>query len=145
MELTFVEEEIPKIVRQGGTGREAEKWEEGLSPLKSANMKGKSYRVWTFNTRNSAQSRMTTVRARLNKVSPADNFQLKVRPVPDSDDFGVYAQYDGTFTPEQMADNARRHQERSERTKKSRTPTVAAVPNGTAKERVAAAHKAKAS
>lgn len=143
MDITLIEEAIPKIVRQGGTGREAEKWEEGLAPLKGKEMAGKSYRVFSAPLKSSVQSRMNTMRGRLNKVAPTDNFEMKVRPVPDTNDFGLYVQYNGTFTPEQLAEIARKRSERSERTKASKP--LAAVPNGTAKERVAAAHKAKAS
>ena len=34
MELAFIEEAIPKIVRAGGSGREAEPWEQHIAPLR---------------------------------------------------------------------------------------------------------------
>jgi hypothetical protein len=143
MELVFVEEEIPKIVRKGGSGREAEKWEEHLAPAKTPSKAGKSYCLWTYDKRTSAVSRMSSVRARLTSVTPKDNWELKVRPRPNSSEFGVYVQYNGTFTPAQMAENAQKREERSARTLASRKPTV--VTDSTAKERVAAARQAKAS
>jgi hypothetical protein len=141
VELTFVKEEIPKIVRTGGSGREAEPWETHLAPIKE--QAGQSFRVWTYDKRSGAQGRVTTVRDRLTKVTPQDNWTIKVRPVGEQ--FGVYVQYNGTFTPEQMAENAKKRQERSERTKASRPASgeVAPTTGGgkTAKERVADAHK----
>jgi hypothetical protein len=142
VELTFVEEEIPKIVRQGGSGREAEQWENHLAPLKSDKMAGKSYRVWTYEKRTSAMSRMSTVRDRLNKVTPQDNYEIKVRPVDGQ--YGVYVQYNGTFTPAQMEENARKRQERSTRTiaaRQAKVEPIAADDGKTAKERVADARK----
>lgn len=136
MELTFTREDIPKITRAGGSGREPEKWEEHLSPVKDT--AGVSFRVWTYEKRTSAVSRMSAVRDRLSKAVPQENWKLAVRPVyrvgdgdeatyatakPDGESvehFGVYVQFDGLYTPEQMIENARLHQERSERVKNSR-------------------------
>ena len=117
MELSFVEEEIPKIVRQGGSGREAEPWETHLAPLKGKDMASKSYRVWTYANKNSAPSHMNTVRDRLYKVTPQDNWDLKVRPVPNTDpvQYGLWVQYDGAYTPEQVIANAEARQKRSAR------------------------------
>jgi hypothetical protein len=154
VELTFVKEEIPKITRKGGSGREAEPWETHLAPVKET--PGESFRVWTYETRNSATSRLSTVRDRLTKATPQDNWDLKVRPVSDyrgptgdvGEGFAVYVQYNGMYTPEQIAENAKKRQERSDRTKAARKPVVASEPatEQTAKERVAeAASKRKAS
>jgi hypothetical protein len=176
MELNFIEEEVPKITRVGGAGREAEPWEEHIAPLKEADRAGKSFRVWTYGKRTSAVSRMSSVRDRLTKAVPEENWSLAVRPVPGTEDavepegtvdsegnsiagqsatqHGVYVQYNGQFTPEEVAANAQAHQERSERVKAARaasaekasTEPIAETtdaPTPTAKERVAAA-KAKA-
>ncbi len=176
MDLNFIEEEIPKITRAGGSGREAEPWETHLAPLKDDDKSGKDFRVWTYGKRASAVSRMSSVRERLTKVVPAENWTLAVRPVPGTESavhpagtmdgetdisgqsatqFGVYVSYAGVFTDEQVAENAKKHQERSDRVKAARakasengapqaeaeSPATAEEP--TAKERVAAA-RAKA-
>lgn len=187
MELNFIEEEVPKITRVGGAGREAEPWELHIAPLKAEDRAGKSFRVWTYGKRTSAVSRMSSVRDRLTKAVPAENWALAVRPVPGTESavepegatneagedisgqsatqHGVYVQYDGVFTPEQIAKNAEDHKIRSERVRAARAATQAkaatdaeaggstepiatdseGTPTGepTAKERVAAA-KAKA-
>lgn len=177
MELNFIEEEVPKITRVGGAGREAEPWEEHIAPLKEADRAGKSFRVWTYGKRTSAVSRMSSVRDRLTKAVPEENWALAVRPVPGTEDavepagavneagedisgqsatqHGVYVQYNGTFTADEIAANAKAHAERSERVKAARAATQAKAETGpiaedstdtttsTAKERVAAA-KAKA-
>lgn len=140
MELTFTKEAIPKITRATGSGREPEKWEEHLAPAKET--PNESFRVWTYDKRTSAVSRMSAVRDRLTKAVPGENWTLAVRPIPGTEDavhpdgttdkdgndisgtsatqYGVYVAYVGTFTPEQIAENARLHQERSERVKASR-------------------------
>jgi ribosomal protein S18 len=165
MELDFIEEDIPKIARVGGAGREPEKWEDHIAPLKADDRAGKSFRVWTYEKRASAVSRMSSVRDRLTKAVPQENWQLAVRPVPNAEpeQFGVYVSYAGQFTPEQITENARKHQERSERVKAARAATAAnateptadtaeptgdtatepGTPEPTAKERVAQA-RAKA-
>lgn len=169
MELAFIEEEIPKIVRAGGSGREAEPWELHIAPLKEEDKAGKSFRVWTYSKRASAVSRMSSVRERLTKAVPHENWQLAVRPVPGTEtatnpdgtsamQYGVYVMYAGQFTPEQVVENAKKHQERSERVKAAREASAAKAasapasepdtepgePDGsgmTAKERVAAARE----
>lgn len=147
MELSFIEEEIPKISRAGGSGREPEKWEEHISPLKAEDRAGKSFRVWTYAIRPSAVSRMSSVRERLTKAVPSENWQLAVRPVPGTEDavhpdgttdkdgndiagtsaiqYGVYVSYQGTFTDEQVAENAVAHQARSDRVKAARAAAAA--------------------
>lgn len=147
MELDFVKEEIPKITRPGGSGREAEQWENHLAPLKEH--PGVGYRVWTYDKRTSAMSRVSNVRDRLTKAVPHENWQLVVRVTPDNPDaFGVYVAYHGVFTPEQMAENARKHQERSERTRKARAKSngngETSEDSPSPKERVKAAAAAKA-
>lgn len=159
MELDLIEEEVPKIVRLGGSGREPEKWEEHLTPLTES--PGKSFRVWTYDKKTSAVSRMSVVRNRLTLATPEAHWEIKVRQVPDSDQFGVYITYLGTFTDEQVQTNAAARAERSARTRSSRpsgdvaTPPVgdatpanngadaATQPAQTAKEKVAAARAAK--
>jgi hypothetical protein len=171
VELNFIEEEVPKITRVGGAGREAEPWEIHIAPLKEEGRAGKSFRVWTYGKRTSAVSRMSNVRDRLTKAVPTENWSLAVRPVPGTEDavdeagesatqHGVYVEFNGTFTPEEVAANATAHAERSARVKAARAATQAkgesngpiatdseGVPTDatepTAKERVAAA-KAKA-
>lgn len=153
MELTFVKEEIPKITRAGGSGREAEPWESHLAQLKDT--PGESYRVWTYDKRTSAVSRMSAVRDRLTKAVPEENWTLAVRPIPDTETFGVYVAYIGTYTPEEVQANAQAHAERSERVRAARakasengsTDAEASADGSTAeptaKEKVAAARAAR--
>lgn len=168
MELAFIEEEIPKITRVGGSGREPEPWETHIAPLKDTDKAGKSFRVWTYSKRPSAVSRMSSVRERLTTAVPAENWQLAVRPVPGTENavnedgtsvtqYGVYVMYAGAFTSEQVLNNARKHQERSDRVKAARLaaeaakaseptaptaePTDPSATEMTAKERVAAARE----
>lgn len=130
MELTFTREEIPKISRPGGSGREAEPWENHLAQLKDHT--GDSFRVWTYDKQTGAISRMTNVRDRLRKAVPHENWHLAVRPLDaDPNQFGVYVTYKGTFTPEQITDNARKHAERSARVKAARAK---AATNGSTTE-----------
>lgn len=127
MELDFIEEEIPKIARVGGAGREPEKWEDHIAPLKAEDRAGKSFRVWTYEKRPSAVSRMSSVRERLTKAVPSENWTLAVRPVPNTEpeQYGVYVEYSGTFTPEQVTENAQKHAERSARVKEARAKAEA--------------------
>ena len=153
MELNLVREEIPKITRAGGSGREAEPWENHLAELKDT--AGISYRIWDNEKRASAVSRMSGVRNRLTTAVPHEHWTLAVRPVPNSDParYGVYVAFEGTYTPEQVEENARKHKERSERVRASRAKRAegeageASAPDTadtapTPKERVAAANKA---
>lgn len=160
MELTFIEEEIPKINRAGGSGREAEKWEDHIAPLKAEDRAGKSFRVWTYDKRPSAVSRMSSVRERLTQAVPSENWQLAVRPVPGTEDavhpegatttikeddgtestvsiagqsatqYGVYVAYQGTFTDEEVAKNAADHKARSDRVKAARAAAQAKAAKG---------------
>lgn len=184
MELNFIEEEVPKITRVGGAGREAEPWENHIAPLKEEGRAGKSFRVWTYGKRTSAVSRMSSVRDRLTRAVPSENWTLAVRAVPGTETAvhpegatneagesiagqsatqqGVYVQFNGTFTDDEVAANAKAHAERSARVKAARKasaekgestepiatedgiePEASDTPQPTAKERVAAA-KAKA-
>jgi hypothetical protein len=149
MELDFIEESIPKITRVGGAGREPEKWEDHIAPLKAEDRAGKDFRVWTYSKRSSAISRMALIRNRLTKAVPHENWVIAVRPVPNVDgEFGVYVSYQGTYTAEEVHENARKHDERSARVKAARAKAeeteaeaLSTVPSDTptAKERVAAA------
>jgi hypothetical protein len=158
MELTFVKEELPKITRAGGSGREAEPWENHLAPLKET--PDQTFRVWTYDKRTSAISRSQSVRNRLTAAVPNENWRLAVRPVQVEgvEKFGVYVAFDGIFTAEEVAANAKAHQERSERVKAARAKSIAdkaAAENGAltneqivadreaAADRVAAARTAK--
>lgn len=147
MELAFIEEPIPKITRAGGSGREAEPWETHLAPLKEEDKAGKDFRVWTYDKRASAVSRMTSVRERLTKAVPGENWKLAVRPVPGTETavhpagtmdgetdisgtpatkHGVYVSFAGSFTPEQIVENAKKHAARSERVKAARAKAAEA-------------------
>lgn len=118
--LTFTPEAIPKITRIGGSGRTATEWENLLDPVRQ--QPGVSFRVWEYDKRQSAVSRLSSVRERLTKVVPHENWKMVVRLVPDSDPeiFGVYVEYIGVFTPEQIEENAKLHAERSARVRAAR-------------------------
>lgn len=142
MELTFVKEAIPTITRTGGSGREAEKWEEHLAPLKAEDMAGESFRVWTYDKKSGAISRMTSVRDRLNKAVPNENWKMAVRPLKvevdavdsegaptgektEAEKFGVYIAYKGVFTDEEIAKNKEEHAKRSARVLAAREKAAA--------------------
>ena len=146
VELNFIEEEVPKVTRAGGSGRGAEPWEQHLAPLKER--PDVSFRTWDYEKRPSAISRMTSVRDRLRKAVPQENWDLAVRQIPDSDRFGVYVTYKGTYTDEQVAENARKHQERSERVRATREAPASDEGDPTPltpTERVAQARRQRAS
>jgi len=151
MELELIREDVPKIERVGGSGREPEQWENHLAELRKH--PGQSFRVWTYENKSSALSRVATVGSRLRKVVPQEHWKLAVRGVV-AGQYGVYVTFVGLYTPEQMEENARKHKERSERVRASRAktngsssePVLVDPPTDTelsAKERVAAA-RAKA-
>lgn len=107
-DLSFVEEEIPTITRAGGSGAQPVEWEKLLAPLTEGDKAGKSFRVWQYEKKTGATSRVAAVRNRLTAFVPEQNWKIAVRAVPGSDPevFGVYVQYDGTFTPEEVAKRA---------------------------------------
>lgn len=163
MELTFTAvDEIPaKPTREGGPGAEPIKWEELLAPLKAPDKAGKPFLVWDYEKKTGAQSRISAVHNRLVANVPEEKWTLVNRPVPGSDPekHGVYVQFDGTYTPEEVLANATKRKERSDRIKAARkaaedarakvaaegetpaTPEAPKAANGSAAERVA---KAKA-
>lgn len=158
LNLTFIEEEMPKVVRKGGSGREPTHWEEALAPLKDS--PNKSFRVWTYEKQSSANSRSAVVRARLIDATPADDWALSVREVPAGDSkgqYGVYVIYKGVLDDAQIAARDALTKERSDRIKAAQAakaaeapvdvplPDVPEVPvNQSPKDRVAAAKAAQA-
>lgn len=150
-ELTFTPvAEIPKVTRTG-EGRAPIKWEDKLSPLKEK--QGQAFMVWTYVKKTGATSRVAAVRQRLFTATPTDNWTVQVGPVPNSDEFGVFIRYNGIYTDEEVAGNAKARAERSERIKQANAaakaadgavqadnPPVAATPA----EKVAAAKAANA-
>jgi hypothetical protein len=156
----IVFESIPEAPpRPPGKGREPVKWEDHLAPLESKLLNTPA-RLWAYENKAAATSRMSAVRSRLNTAVPQKNWELKVRPVPDTTLWGVYAVFHGDYTPEQVAENAAARQKRRDATVASRaaktangavTPTQAAgsPENGnpapmTPKEKLAAQAAAKA-
>lgn len=148
-DLTFIEEDIPTIVREGYT-RTPTKWEDLLAPLKEK--QGRSFRVWKYSKKSAGTSRVAAVRARFIEVTPEDNWTFAVRPIEDGNEageVGVYVRYNGQYTPEEVLANAQKRQERSDRIKTQRAaaanvtaPGEATAPPQTAVERVQAAKKA---
>jgi hypothetical protein len=132
-ELNFREAEIPAIVRTGGGGAAPIEWEVALAPLKGANMKNekgewKSVLVWDYEKETAAQSRISSLHKRLNQETPEDNWLIAKRVVPGSDPVrhGVYIQYQGTFTPEQVEANARKRADASQKRQATREAGKAA-------------------
>lgn len=111
---TLIFEDIPKAApRPPGKGRDPVAWETHMALLKEH--QGKSVRLWTYDEKGAAVSRMAGVRKRLTEATPADNWDMKVRPVPDTDPqkFGVYVVYNGIYSAEQVKENAALHEKRS--------------------------------
>lgn len=113
----IVFEDIPAAPpRPPGKGREPVKWEDHLTPLEPQ-LTEKPARLWTYEAKTGAVSRMSAIRQRLAEAAPHKNWEFKVRPVPDTTPqlHGVYAVFHGDFTPEQMQTNAKARQERRDR------------------------------
>lgn len=167
--LEIVFEDIPASPpRAPGKGREPVKWEEHLAPLKEAkNEDGtpRSARIWTYDEKSSATSRLASVSKRLADATPEDNWELKVREVPEGDakgKHGVYVAYHGTHSAEQVKVNADLRAKRSQAAKdrlakaaqeaasadggdtEGEVAPEAATPKQTAAQKVAAAKAAKA-
>lgn len=159
--LEFIYEEVPKLPpRAPGKGREPVKWEQHLTPLKHEDAVGKSARVWTYPEKSSATSRLASVSKRLSEVTPEDNWEMKVRPVPETDpvQHGVYVTYHGTYTAEEQKANAELRAKRSQAAKDRLAAAAnaqdgdtepeqvpeAATPKQTAAQKVAAAKASRA-
>jgi hypothetical protein len=150
-DVTFTKvDAIPAQIRATGEGREPIKWEDKLSPVKSS--PGEGFLAWQYVKKSAATSRVAAIRNRLFAATPADNWTLAVRPVPNSDPvlYGVYVQYNGTFTPDEQKQNAKVRQERSDKIKASRLAAQKAngaigaeEPVQTPAQRVAAAKAAQ--
>lgn len=157
----IVFEDIPDAPpRPPGKGREPVKWEEHLAPLQEKLLE-KPARLWAYENKTGAVSRMSAVRARLADAAPALHWEFKVRPVPGTTPqlHGVYAVFHGQHTPEQQLKNAQDRQTRRDRVKaanEARTATPTAEPTEgpaatapdtapaqTPKEKLAAQAKAK--
>jgi hypothetical protein len=150
-ELTFTPVEgIPEATRNV-EGRVAIAWEDKLAPLKSK--AGQAFVTWTYEKKSAATSRVAAIRNRLFSATPEDNWTLAVRAVPGSSPevFGVYVQYNGTYTADEVAANAKDRAERSAKIKAAREAAQAAsgavgeeASVATPAEKVAAARKAAA-
>jgi hypothetical protein len=117
----FTFEDIPDPApRPPGKGREPVKWEEHLAPMEGQ-LKEKPARLWSYDVKTGAVSRMSAVRQRLVEAAPHKNWEFKVRPIPNSNPseespqlYGVYAVFHGDHTPEQVLANAQERQKRRE-------------------------------
>jgi hypothetical protein len=130
LDIAFVEEAIPEAPpRTGGGARPAIAWESLLAPLKSPEKSGKSFRAWDYEKKSAATSRRATVTNRLIAVVPSENWTVAVRAIPKTDPerWGVYVQFNGTFTDEQVAAMAKARADRSAKIKASREATKAAA------------------
>jgi hypothetical protein len=126
-EIVF--EDIPAAPpRPPGKGREPVKWEEHLAPLETQ-LLNKPARLWQYEVKTGAVSRMSAVRQRLAEVVPEKHWEFKVRPVPNTDPqlFGVYAVFHGQNTPEQMLANAQDRQKRRDALASARAAKTADV------------------
>jgi hypothetical protein len=144
MELNFIEEDMPKVTREGGQGRAPVKWEDELAPLKDH--AGKSFRVWTYEKRTAATSRVQGVRTRLVTATPADNWTVAVRPiqVDGAEQFGVYVVFNGVYTDDEVAANAAKRDARSAKIKAQREAAAQSanvVDEATPAQKVAATRK----
>ena len=150
MDLNFIPEDIPTVVRVGGEGRKPVEWENELAPLKEH--QGRSFRVWTYGKRTAATSRAAAVRARLIAQTPSDNWTYAVREVTvdGTEQYGVYLRFNGVFTDDEVAANAAKRAERSAKIKAQKDakaaaePAVAAETAETPAQKVAKARRATA-
>lgn len=150
-EITFTPATIPDAVRSGGEGREPVKWEELLAPLKPK--VGEGFLAYQYTKKTAATSRVANIRKRLFNATPGDNWTIVVRPVPNSDPelYGVYVQFNGTYTAEEQAKRAQDRQERADKLRAAKAAAQAADgavgAEGTVEtpaQKVAAAKKAQA-
>jgi hypothetical protein len=144
-------EAIPAQSRAHGDGREKIRWEDKLAPLKAK--KGQGFLTWTYAKKSAATSRKAAISNRLFAETPKDNWTLAVRPVPNTDPetFGVYVQYNGEFTADEVTANAKLRADRAARTRGAAQAAQAATsaigaeaPVETPAQRVAAAKGAQA-
>lgn len=137
--ITMIVESAPAAPkREGGKGREPIKWDEVLDPVrKQVDDEGnpQTVRAWTYPSRNGANGRVATVRKYLRNSAPDLNYQFVTRQVPeglpDAGQFGVYVTFRGTYTPAQIAENAKAHKARSERVVTSQQAALAAEQSAT--------------
>jgi hypothetical protein len=128
---SIVLESIPDAPpRPPGKGREPVKWEEHLAPLESKLLETPA-RLWAYENKTGATSRMLAVRSRITAAAPHKNWEFKVRPVPNSDLHGVYAVYHGEFTPDEQLANAKGRAERAAKLAASRALGTSAAPTPT--------------
>lgn len=133
---SLVFEDIPDAPpRPPGKGREPVKWEEHLAPLE-AQLLNKPARLWAYEAKSGATSRMSAVRSRLNDAAPSKNWELKVRPIPNTDPqlYGVYAVFHGEYTPEQQLSNAQDRQKRRDAIAAAKERAQATSPDGASPE-----------
>ena len=148
MDLNFIPEDIPTVVRVGGEGRKPTEWENELAPLKEH--QGRSFRVWTYGKRTAATSRAAAVRARIIATTPSDNWTYAVREVEvdGHPQFGVYLRFNGNYSSDEVAANAAKRAERSAKIKAQREAKAASEPavaaESTPAEKVAAARRGRA-
>lgn len=149
-EINFTPATIPDAVRSGGEGREPVKWEELLAPLKPK--VGEGFLAYQYTKKTAATSRVANIRKRLFTATPGDNWTIVVRPVPNSDPelFGVYVQFNGTYTEEEQKQRAAQRQERAAKLQAAKAAAEAAdgavgaeASVETPAQRVAAARKAQ--
>jgi hypothetical protein len=144
--------------RPPGKGREPIKWEEHLAPLESRLLDSPA-RLWAYEVKTGAVSRMSAVRNRLYNAAPAKNWEFKVRPVPNTSPqlYGVYAVFHGDYTPDEQLKAAQARAGRRERVTKANAARTAVAgtqgateatesvpqeaPAQTPKERLAASRK----
>lgn len=132
---TLIQEDRPKVTRAGGSGREKTRWEEVLAPLKTKGRAGKDFRIWEYpdGKKDSANSRKSAVMDRLREAVPNEKWNIGIAPIPGDEDkpkdeqtFGVYVTFTaGDYTPEEIAANAKAHQEASDRVRNSRAAAKA--------------------
>ena len=155
-ELPFqlLSEDVPDVTRRGQIGREPVKWEQLLDPVRQAPPKPdgspQSFRLWTYDSKSKAAGRKGLVTKRLNEAVPQENWFLTAREVPGSDgkEFGVWAEFRGLFTDEELKTVQQKRAERNEKIRKAREAANEAnstVPDTTSSETgTSAASKVKA-
>jgi hypothetical protein len=124
----IVFESIPDApARPPGKGREPVAWESHLANVEDQLLE-KPARLWAYENKTGAVSRMSAVRSRLAEAAPAQNWEFKVRPVPNTEPqlHGVYAVFHGEHSPEAQLKNAQERQVRRDRVIKASAVRAAA-------------------
>lgn len=155
MELTFTwEAEIPKSSRTS-VGRSATEWEKHLNPVRASKLNKPPlvFKFWDkvdedgklIPAKSQAQSRVSSISARLRKVVPLEKWSFTVRTLPNTSECaGIWIKYDGVMTSDEYEEYETRRKQRGEKIRLGRLPkTDETADSMSPADRIKAARKNK--